>query len=52
MEERGVGNKAVFATNLRRYMQQKGIKAKDLSKQIDVPYTTVLRGSKQTTTHE
>lgn len=37
-----LGNKPVMAANIRRYMEEKGVKAKELSKAINVPYTTVL----------
>lgn len=39
---RDIGNKPVIAANIRRYMAEKGINAKELSKAIKVPYTTVL----------
>lgn len=39
---RDIGNKKVMAANIKRYMGEKGITAKDLSKALDVPYTTVL----------
>lgn len=39
---KNIGNKPVMAKNIRRYMKEKGINAKDLSKAIGVPYTTVL----------
>ena len=41
-----LGNKPVMAANIRRYMKEKGINAKELSKAIDVPYTTVLSWTK------
>lgn len=37
-----LGNKPVMAFNIKRFMREKGINAKELSKAIDVPYTTVL----------
>lgn len=37
-----IGNKPVMAANIRRYMDEKGINAKELSRAINVPYTTVL----------
>lgn len=37
-----LGNKPVMAANIRYYMKSKGINAKELSKAIKVPYTTVL----------
>lgn len=37
-----LGNKPVMAANIKRYMKEKKINAKELSKVIDVPYTTVL----------
>lgn len=37
-----IGNKPVMSANIRRYMEEKGINAKELSKAINVPYTTVL----------
>ena len=39
---RDIGNKAVMSANIKRYMDEKGINAKELSKAVDVPYTTVL----------
>lgn len=39
---RSLGNKPVMAANIKRQMQLKGINAKDLSKALNVPYTTVL----------
>lgn len=40
------GNKPVMAANIRRYMKEKGINAKELSRALDVPYTTVLSWTK------
>ena len=37
-----IGNKPVMAANIKYYMKERGINAKDLSRAIDVPYTTVL----------
>jgi transcriptional regulator with XRE-family HTH domain len=37
-----LGNKPVMAFNIKRFMREKGINAKELSKAIGVPYTTVL----------
>lgn len=37
-----LGNKPVMASNIKRYMKEKGINAKELSRAIKVPYTTVL----------
>lgn len=37
-----LGSKPVMAANIKRHMQIKGINAKQLSKAIKVPYTTVL----------
>ena len=45
---RDIGNKEVMAKNLKALMDEKGVKTTELSKAIDVPYTTVrswLRGS-------
>lgn len=39
---RDLGNKNVIAENIKRYMKEKDINAKDLSKALNVPYTTVL----------
>jgi transcriptional regulator with XRE-family HTH domain len=39
---RDLGNKNVIAENIKRFMEEKDINAKDLSKAINVPYTTVL----------
>lgn len=40
------GNKPVMAANIKRYMKEKGINAKELSRALDVPYTTVLSWTK------
>ena len=37
-----IGDKPVMAANIRRYMDEKSINAKELSKALKVPYTTVL----------
>ena len=39
---KNIGNKPVMSANIRRYMQEKGINAKELSKALNLPYTTVL----------
>ncbi len=39
---KNLGNKPVMAANIKNYMNLKGINAKELSKAIKVPYTTVL----------
>lgn len=39
---RSLGNKPVMAANIKRQMQLKDINAKELSKALNVPYTTVL----------
>ena len=39
---RSLGNKPVMAANIKYYMKVKQINAKELSKALDVPYTTVL----------
>lgn len=41
-----IGNKPVMAANIKYYMKEKGINAKDLSKALKVPYTTVLSWTK------
>ena len=41
-----LGNKPVMAANIKYYMKEKGINAKDLSKALKVPYTTVLSWTK------
>lgn len=41
-----IGNKPVMAANIKYYMKEKGINAKDLSKALNVPYTTVLSWTK------
>lgn len=41
-----LGNKPVMAANIKRYMKLKGINAKELSKALKVPYTTVLSWTK------
>ena len=42
-----LGNKSVMASNIKYYMKEKGINAKELSKALDVPYTTVLSWIKE-----
>ena len=37
-----IGSKPVMSANIRRLMAEKGINAKELSKALNVPYTTVL----------
>ena len=37
-----LGNKPVIASNIKYFMKEKGINAKELSKALNVPYTTVL----------
>ena len=37
-----LGNKPVMASNIKYYMTIKGVNAKELSKALNVPYTTVL----------
>lgn len=39
---RDIGNKAVMSANIKYYMKEKDINAKELSKILNVPYTTVL----------
>jgi repressor LexA len=41
-----LGNKPVMAANIKYYMKEKGINAKELSKALKVPYTTVLSWTK------
>lgn len=41
-----LGSKPVIAANIKYYMKEKGINAKDLSKALNVPYTTVLSWTK------
>ena len=43
---RSLGNKPVMAANIKHQMQLKGINAKELSKALNVPYTTVLSWTK------
>lgn len=43
---RDLGNKPVMAANIKYYMKLKGINAKELSKALKVPYTTVLSWTK------
>ena len=43
---KNIGNKPVMAANIKYYMREKGINAKELSKALDVPYTTVLSWTK------
>lgn len=35
-----LGNKAIMAANIKRYIEKRGISMKDLAAAIDVPYTT------------
>lgn len=37
-----IGNKPVMSANIKYYMREKGINAKELSRALEVPYTTVL----------
>ena len=39
---RDLGNKEVMSQNLQYYIREKGIKPREISQAIDVPYTTVL----------
>ncbi len=39
---RGLGNKSILAKNLRRLMQEKDVSAKEMSKKLEYPYTTIL----------
>lgn len=39
---RDLGNKNIMARNLRRLMREKNVSAKELSKTLDFPYTTLL----------
>ena len=41
-----LGNKPVMAANIKHYMAVKGVNAKELSKALNVPYTTVLSWTK------
>ena len=43
---KSIGNKPVMAANIKYYMREKGVNAKELSKALDVPYTTVLSWTK------
>ena len=43
---RDLGNKPVMAANIKKYMRIKGINAKELSRALNVPYTTVLSWTK------
>lgn len=36
-----LGNKEIFAKNLKRYLNTKGLTAKDLATVLEIPYTTV-----------
>lgn len=38
----GLGNKKIMSRNLKRIMSEKNVTAKELSKTLDFPYTTVL----------
>lgn len=37
----GLGNKEIFARNLQRYMDERGLSRIELSQMIDVPYSTL-----------
>lgn len=37
----GLGNKEIFARNLQRYMDERGLSRIELSQAIDVPYSTL-----------
>ena len=39
---KNLGNKKIFGNNLSYLMAQKGVTAKELSKEMDFPYTTIL----------
>lgn len=39
---KGLGNKAIMSRNLKRLMREKGVTAKEMSKALDFPYTTLL----------
>ena len=39
---KSIGNKTVISANIKYYMKEKGINAKELSKALNEPYTTVL----------
>lgn len=39
---KSIGNKSVMSANIKYYMKEKGINAKELSKALNEPYTTVL----------
>lgn len=41
-----LGNKSVMAANIKRMMRKKGINAKELSKALGEPYSTVLSWAK------
>ncbi len=41
-----LGNKSVMAANIKRLMRKKGINAKELSKALGEPYSTVLSWAK------
>lgn len=38
----GLGNKSIMAKNLRRLMSEKNVTAKEMSKALHFPYTTLL----------
>lgn len=42
----GLGNKAIMSKNLKRLMKENKVSAKELSKVLDFPYTTVLSWAK------
>ena len=37
-----LGNKRIMSTNLKRLMAEKNVSAKELSRRLDFPYTTLL----------
>ena len=39
---KNLGNKKIFGNNLKYLMAQKGVTAKELSKDLNFPYTTVM----------
>ena len=39
---RDLGNKHVMSKNIKRLMDEKNVKAKEMSQALDIPYTTLL----------
>ena len=44
---RNLGNKKIMSKNIKRLMDEKGVTPKEMSKAINVPYTTILSWLKE-----